>query len=338
MKNLSKRNSFVWLILFVLILVFAGYVLLSSGSKQSQKVYRVGILSGLNFFADITDGFEEKMTELGYVEGKNIFYDVQRTDVDMDAYNKILKQFVADGVDLIFVFPTEASIEAKAATQGTDIPVVFANAFTEDTGLVNSVREPCGNITGVRWVGPDIALQRFEIMRELVPNAKRMWVPYMKNYPIVKSQLEALRSAFAAAGLIMTEIPADNATELETALKEQAQSTTPPDAILAIAEPLSVLPDSFKVMAKFADEHKIPFGGNFMPLGGYESVFGLIPQSVPQGKRAAFLADKILKGTPPGTIPVISAENYLTINYKATQKLGLNVPEGLLAKADKIIR
>jgi putative ABC transport system substrate-binding protein len=308
------------------------------GISKPHKVYRVGVLSGLNYVVDITDGFKEKMTELGYVEGKDIVYDVQKTDVDMNAYKSILKKFVADKVDLIFVFPTEASMEAKTATQGTNIPVVFANAFTEDTSLVNSVREPGGNITGVRWDGPDLALQRFEIMKELVPQAKRMWVPYLKNYPIVKSQVEALHPAFAAAGLIMTEIPADNATELEAALKEQAQLTSSPDAILTIAEPFCVTPDSFKVMAKFADEHKIPLGGAFMSVGGYESVFGLMPQSVPQGKQAAFLADKILKGASAGTIPVVSAENYFQLNYKAAKKLGLNVPEGLLSRADKIIR
>ncbi len=336
--NLSKRISFVWSILFVLILVSAGYVLLSSGSKQSQKVYRVGVLSGLNFLADITDGFKEKMTELGYVEGRDIVYDIQKTDVDMDAYNRVLKQFIADGVDLIFVFPTEASIEAKAAIQGTDIPVVFTNVFTEGTGLVDSVRKPGGNITGVRWVGPDIALQSFEIMRELVPNAKQMWVPYLRNYPIVSSQLEALRSVFKASGLIMIEIPAENAAELETAMKTQARLTGPPDAILTVAEPLCVTPDTFVALAKFADEHKIPLGGAPMSAGGYESVYGIKPENVPQGKQAAFLADKILKGTPPGTIPVISAENYLTINYRAAQKLGIEVPEGLLGRADEIIR
>jgi putative ABC transport system substrate-binding protein len=297
----------------------------------------VGVLSGLNFLADITDGFKEKMTELGYVEGKDIVYDAQKTDVDINAYKSILKKFVADKVDLIFVFPTEASIEAKTATQGTDIPVVFASVFTEGTGLVNSVREPGGNITGVRWAGPDMAIQSFEIMRQLVPNARQIWVPYLKNYPIVNSQLEALRSVFKAAGLIMIEIPAENAAELETAIKEQTRLTGPPDAIMSVAEPLCVTPDTFLVLAKFADEHKIPLGGTFTSMGGYETVYGIKPQNVPQGKQAAFLADKILKGTPAGTLPVISAENYIIINYKAAQKLGIEVPKGLLGRANKII-
>lgn len=324
------------ILIFILAFVFlSGY---TPQSSQTQKTYHVGILSGLDFFADTADGFKEKMTELGYVEGENIVYDIQKTDFDMGAYNRILKKFVADKVDLIFVFPTEASQEAKAAAQGTGIPVVFANAFTEDTGLINSVREPGGNITGVRWVGPDLALKRFEIMLELVPNAKRMWIPYQKGYPIVKSQLEVLRPAFATAGLTLMELPADNATELDAELQEQATSfNNDTDVILLIAEPLGVTPEVFAVLGQFADEHKIPVGGAFISVGGYDSVFGLTPQNIPQGKQAAILADKIFKGVPAGTIPVVSADNFLQINYKAIQKLGLNASEGLLSRADQII-
>jgi putative tryptophan/tyrosine transport system substrate-binding protein len=335
---MSKHVKFIRQVLLAILLVVV-CVLLSGCGKKTQKVHRVGILSGLDYFADTTDGFKTKMTELGYIEGKNIVYDIQKTNFDFAAYKSILKKFVDDKVDLIFVFPTEASQEAKTVAQGTGIPVVFANAFTEDTGLVNSVREPGGNITGVRWVGPDLALQRFEIMRELVPQAKRMWVPYQKGYPIVKSQLEALRSAFTAAGITIIEVPADNAAELEAELQKQTKSVnSDTDVVLMMSEPLCVTPENFVVLGKFADEHKIPIGGALISTGGYESVFGLTPQSIPQGKQAAFLTDKILRGVPAGTIPVVSAEPYFQLNYKAAKELGLTVPRGLLDKANEIIR
>jgi putative ABC transport system substrate-binding protein len=303
------------------------------------KVYHIGVLSGLGFFADTTDGFKSRMTELGYVEGKNIVYDVQKTDFNFVAYKNILKKFVADKVDLIFVFPTEASIEVKAVTKDTNIPVVFANANIEDVNLVDSVRQPGGNITGVRWPGQDLACRRFEIMLELVPQAKRMWIPYQQGYPIMASQLKVLRLMAASAGVTLLEVPANNATELETQLQQRANivdSNT--DVILQLSEPLSVTPDCFAVLGKFADEHKIPVGGALMLVGGYESVYGLTPQNVAVGRQAAFLADKILKGASAGKIPVVSAEGYFQFNYRAAQKLGLNVPEGLLSRADEIIR
>jgi putative ABC transport system substrate-binding protein len=112
------------MLFFTLLVVVC--VFLSSCGKKKPKVYRVGILSGLSYLNEAADGFKAKMTELGYAEGKNIIYDHRKTDFDMAAYKNILNKFVADKVDLVFVFPTEATQEAKAATQGTNIPVVLS--------------------------------------------------------------------------------------------------------------------------------------------------------------------------------------------------------------------
>ncbi len=317
--------------------IIACMMIAGCGGK-APEVYRIGILSGLDFFGPTTDGFKERMTELGYTEGKNITYDIRNTGFDIPLYRNVIKAFVADKVDLILVFPTEASIEAKSVTEGTGIPVVFANAFTEYTRLVKTIREPGGNVTGVRWDGPDLAIQRFETMCEMVPAARRMWVPYQRNYPIVKSQLDALHKAFTAAGMEMTEVPADSPADLDTALNKFFQSVAAPDAILLIAEPLLVTPDAATVLARFAAGHRIAVGGNIMPGEGNESIFGIRPENIPQGRQAAFIADKILRGTAAGTIPVVTAENFLTINYAAAVKLGLQVGEGLLNRANRIIR
>jgi putative ABC transport system substrate-binding protein len=334
--NKSQNRTRMGMTLLVGVIVIS---LLLGGCAQKPKVYRVGVLSGLSFVADITDGLKAKMTELGYVEGKNIVYDVKKTDFDLAVYKSILQKFVADKVDVIVAFPTEASQEAKAATQGTNIPVVFVFAQTEGMGLINSIREPGGNITGVRYPGPDIAVKRFEVMRELVPQAKRMLLPYQKGYPIIASQLEILRPAAATAGVTLVEAPADNAAELETLLQARAKSAdVGVDAILMLVDPLAVTPDAFAVMGKFASEHKLPIGGALMSAGGYDSIFGVNVQNVAVGKQAAPLLDKIFKGTPAGTIPVVSAENYFQINYKVAQALGIKVSEGLLGQANEIIR
>jgi putative ABC transport system substrate-binding protein len=91
-------------------------------------------------------------------------------------------------------------------------------------------------------------------------------------------------------------------------------------------------------MGKFAYEHEIPIGGALMTAEGYDSIFGVNVNTFASGKQAAPLADKILKGTPAGEIPVASAENYIQINYGAAQTMGLTVPEGLLSIAAEIIR
>ncbi len=333
-----QNNKGIWLV--ALILIVAGSLFVSGCGAEKPKVYRVGILIGLDFAAATADGFKAKMTELGYVEGENIVYDVQSsTTFDMAAYQRIVEKFVADKVDLIFVFPTEASLAAKAATQGTDIPVVFAIANIEDTGLVDSVRQPGGNITGVRYPGVEVSLKRFEIMRELAPEATRMWVPYQRGYGNVVYQLEALYPVAEAAGVTLIEAPADNGAELEADLQGRIQAGDVGfDAILFLVEPLAVAPDAVAVMTEFAAEYKIPIGGVLIKTGDDGAVFEVNVDFINDGQQAARLADKILRGTPAGTIPVVSAENVLKINYAAAQKLGLNLDEGLLSQAAEIIR
>jgi putative ABC transport system substrate-binding protein len=298
------------------------------------KVYRVGILSGLDFFADTADGFKAEMTELGYIEGENIIYDMQTTDFDPAEEQRILEKFVADDVDLIFTFPTEVSLAAKAATQGTDIPVLFAHAFIEGFGLVESVREPGGNITGVRYPGPDLAVKGLETLLEIAPQAKRLWVPYLQGYPSVPSQLEALRPVATSLGVTLVEVPATSVADIEADLQAREESDDIGiDGILQIHEPLATWPDATAVISEFAAEYKLPFLGT-----GGVCVIIMTTDPVQVGKQAAPLADKILKGTPAGTIPVVSADTVLTINYAAAQELGLTVPEGLLNQADEIIR
>ena len=111
--NLRNRIRIGWLILvggIVLSLLLSG-----CGGAQQSKVYHVGILSGIESFATTADGFKAKMTELGYVEGKNIVYDSPKATADKAAQLSTAQKFVQDKVDLIFVYPTEPALEVKLA-------------------------------------------------------------------------------------------------------------------------------------------------------------------------------------------------------------------------------
>lgn len=341
---MSQNNRFhdrlqtSWVLLVVLTMLLSG----CGGAAKESKKYRVGILAGLNAFSPAVDGFKSKMTELGFVEGENISYDVQSTNVDFAAYEAITKKFVTDKVDLIFVFPTEATMSAKAATKGTDIPIVFAMVFTDVPGLeiVKSVREPGGNITGVNIGTANLAGKRLEILLELAPNAKRILVPYLRDYPNVPGQLDVIRSMAGSRGITLVEFAADTPQALQTKMDSfVAADGIAIDAILMLAEPLGITPDFYTILGKFAYEHKTPIGGAAMSIGeDYPSVFGLLPDPNTVGQQSALLADKIFEGTPAGSIPVITPENYFQINYKAAQTLGITVPIALLKQANKIIK
>jgi putative ABC transport system substrate-binding protein len=314
-------------------------LLLSGCGAEKPKVYRVGILSGLQWFDSTVDGFKAGMTELGYVEGENIVYDVQKEYVDVDVQQQILEKFVADEVDLIFVFPTEVSLMAKEVTQGTDTPVLFAHAALEGNDLVESVSQPGGNITGVRYPGPDILVKRLEFLQELAPKAKRVLVYYDPHYPNNPPTLELLRPTASTMGITLVEVQATSAEEIKADLQARsASSDIGIDAILMMSEVVSTGPEAIAAITQFAAQHKVPILGGVMVPGDDGILLGYAPDAVDVGEVAAPLADKILKGTPAGTIPVVSPDSYLHFNYKQAQYFGLTVPEGILSQAVEIIR
>jgi putative ABC transport system substrate-binding protein len=307
-------------------------------NTQRNKVYRVGIVSSIPFFAPSIDGFKAKMSELGYVESENIVYINQKADAPV-GNEAIFKKFVEDKVDLILSSPTEASLEAKAVTEGTGIPIVFTNALIEGNKLVESVRRPGGNITGVRYAGPDISVKRLEILHEIAPDAKRIWLPYNIEYPTVPPTLDYLRSTAESLGLTLVE--SHIATIDDTTADLEARSSSDDigiDAILLIVQPIAVISDIVEEISQFAKKHKLLIGGSILLEGNYGPAFSFVPDRYEIGELAAPLVDKIFKGTPAGSIPVVSPEGHLHINYKVIQELGLNVNDGLLSMADEIIR
>lgn len=334
--TLKNRIHVVWLIFTVGILL--SLLLSSCGGAQTPKVYRVGILTSNPSFAAIGDGFKAQMTQLGYIENQNITYIVQNPSADMADKQRLTKQLVDDQVDLIFAFPSLEAVAAHAATQGTNTPVVFAYAQVEGTNLVKSVREPGGNITGVRYPGPELVGRRMEILHEIVPQVKRVWIGYDKNNGNIPPALEVLRPTASSLGITLIEVPATTLEELEADLAARAKLADPGlDAILAMPDSINSSPAGTEMLSKFAAEHKVPLAGGLASQAqGALFVNGTNFTNV--GELAAPLADKILKGTPAGTIPVVSPDQELYINYKLAQELGLTVPDGLLRQAVKIIR
>lgn len=318
----------------VLTLVLAG-----CGTSLQPKVYRVGIVSGVPAFDAIADGFKAGMAELGYVEGKDISYDFQASMADPAKEQEIVKKFVNEGVDLIFAFPTEPAVAAQVATKGTNIPVVFAMTTLEGINLVNNAREPGANVTGVRYPGPDLAVKRLELLLSMAPRAKRIGIIYNVNYPATVSAREALFKAIPSMGVTLVDMPITSIDGIRSELNQRANAgDVGMDAILIMPDNLSQSPPGWELISKFASDHALPVAGS----AGFEAdngaVFSLIPDNVKTGALAAPLADKILKGTAAGTIPVVTPESELRINYKLTQALRLAVPEGLLKMAGEIIR
>ncbi|HOX24116.1 MAG TPA: ABC transporter substrate binding protein, partial [Elusimicrobiales bacterium] len=253
---------------------------------------------------------------------------------------QILERFRKEKPDLVLVFPTGASVRAKQQLAGSGIPIVFADAHIEGAELVQSIKEPGGNITGVRYPGPDLAIKRFELMLDIKPGVKRLVVPYLSGYPSVPAQLLALRSAASKSGVKLVELPVSSAARLNLELRWLEGKFSPnADALLCLAEPLSVSSSTLSTLGAFAARHRLPMGGGFMMCAGENCpIFALTTDSKAVGRQAALMADKIFRGARPGSIPVYSGDVVLLVNYRAARAAGLNLSEGLLSKADEVLR
>ncbi len=336
---IMNKQNWKLKILFLTLLAACCFFLSGCSEKKEEKVYRIGVLwTGGRAISDILDSFKEKMAELGYTEGENIFYDVYMAPLPV-GNEQVVQKYVDEKVDMVFSFATEATIEARKAAAGSGVPVVFTCALIEGTGIVESVSNPGGNITGVRYPTTESATKKLEILHEVAPQAKRIWVPYLKDYPTTVPQIEAIKPVALELDLTLIDGPFATPQELRDYIDERASSDDiGMDAILMLAEPFAITPEFVEVVYKFADEYNIPIGSAVVLKEAYGPVIGFHPANTKMGSLAAIQADKVLRGTPAGTLPVITADNDLGINYKLTQKLGLNVSEGLMARAYTITR
>jgi putative ABC transport system substrate-binding protein len=303
------------------------------------RTYKIGILCGHDAFADLAVGFKAKLNELGYIEGQNTSYELHRVSSGHEEIGQAIRTLITDKVDLLFTFTTEASLRAKELTHGTGIPIVFAMAGIEGNNLVDSIPHPGGNITGVRFNGPDQAAKRLDLLLELSPQIKRIWAAYDINYPTNKTVLKALRPAAEAAKVALIEAMVTTPVQIQDELKAQVVSGVPAiDAILIMPDAVTQSPDGWAFIKKFSSDYRIPIAGSAANQIFNGAVFTYTPDYKEMGGQAALMADKIFKGTPAGTIMVKTPPLRLQLNYRRIQELGLTVPEGMLSRADKVIR
>ena len=194
-------------------------------------------------------------------------------------------------------------------------------------------------MTGVRYPGTELMTRRIELLHEIAPQVKRVWIGYDKNGANIAVALAALRPAAAQAGITLVEVPVTTAGELAADLAARAGLADPGmDAILAMPDSFNTAPAGFAVLSKFAAEHNLPLAGGLAAQAAQGALFINGTDFKDVGALAAPLADKILRGAQAGTMPVVSPDQILVINYKVAQQLGLTVPDGLLKEAIQIIR
>jgi putative ABC transport system substrate-binding protein len=336
-KNImsNKKNSLWeartgWRLLSMVMVV----ALLSSGcaSLARSKTYTIGVINLAPTLDDTLVGFKQGMTELGYIEGKNVTYIYAGPVGSIDKLDGVAQDLVKAKVDLIFSISTPATQAAKKATVGNNIPVVFG-ILTDPVGagVVTSLAQPGGNITGVTF-GPQ-EVRRLEWLTKIVPAAKRVYIIYNSNDSSANLALKIVNATAANLGLEIISREARNPDEIAAALANLPENI---DAIY-------LLPDS-QTEAKLADilavanARHLPTSVANVDEVKVGPLYSYAMKLIPTGQQAAQMADQILKGTMPADLPVETTEFFLAINLKTAQALGLTIPDVILSQADTIFR
>jgi putative ABC transport system substrate-binding protein len=272
------------------------------------------------------------MRALGWIEGRNIAYDRVYANDHHQELPKLALALAARKPDLIYAPPQPAAVAAKAATRS--IPIVFsALGDPVGTGLVSSLAQPGGNVTGVVSVVDSLAPKRVELLREIMP-AKRVGLVGDPADPRLRIDATALKSAFPARDLTVLVAEAKNPTEFENAVASLIAQR-----IVAILSGATITANLRERLIDLANRARIPVVGHGSYMAESGALFSYGSSRTEQLRRSAHLVDKVLRGAHPSTIAVEQPTRFeLVINLKAAKALGITIPNALLRRADEVIK
>jgi putative ABC transport system substrate-binding protein len=302
-------------------------------AQQPKNVPRLGYLSGRTARGSPNaEALRQGLRDSGYIEGQNIAIEYRSGSIDR--FPTLTAELVRLKVDIIFTAGGEAGRAAKKATSA--IPIIFVGSVDPvATGMVDSLAQPGGNITGFSTGAPGLYGKRLEIIKETLPRLSRVGVLLNPTNPNADVALKEIRSAGQDLGVQVQSLevrsPNDIDSAFEAATKAQAGAL-----VVAQQSPITTNP---KRIVELAAKRRLPAiytETEWIDAGGLMS-YG--PSTPDLYRRAAIYVDKILKGTKPAYLPVeqpIKIE--LMINLKTAKALGLTIPQVVLMRAEKVIK
>jgi len=279
-------------------------------------------------------GFRQGLKEAGYIEGENIIIVYRWADDRTDQLPLLAADLVSRSVAAIITAGVPSSSAAKAAT--TTIPIIFiVGTDPVQLGLAASLSRPGGNLTGINLFTSELVAKRLEVLRDLLPQAKRVGVLVNPaDAGATDAQLKDIDAAARAMALQIKVHNADTRDEIDAAF--EAMGRDRPDAVFAGTT--AFLNGRRVQLAQLSTFYRLPaiYGlRDFVEAGGLISYGSDIIDSFRQAGR---YVGRIVKGAKPAELPIVKADKFeLVINTRTARMLGLTVPSSLLGRADEII-
>jgi putative tryptophan/tyrosine transport system substrate-binding protein len=299
------------------------------------KVPRLGILMAGSRESRAAElrAFSQGLADLGYDEGRNILVEYRFAERVPD-----LAEAAAGLIRLpvdVLVVPAEPPARAAQETSSTTPIVMAASVDPVGLGIVASLAQPGGNVTGLATLDQDLAGKRLELLKEAVPSIGRVTFLATVGSPHHPLYVGAMQTAAGALGVQLDVIETRTPSDLEGALEAMARER--PAAVIPMESPLNAA-HSAQIIA-FAAQHRLPAvyaTRAWVELGGLMAYGPNFPNL---WRRAATYVDKLLKGARPATLPVEQAREFeFVINLTMAQTLGLTIPPHVLLQATEVIQ
>jgi putative tryptophan/tyrosine transport system substrate-binding protein len=296
--------------------------------RAQAKLPVIGVLLPVNP-EPVSTWIREALRDVGYVDGKNVRFEIRNADGKPDLLNEQAEELVRLKVDLIIVLQTPAAFAARKAT--TSIPIVMAQvADPVGTGLVASLARPGGNITGISGTTAELGAKILELIREMSPSAQRVGVLVNANDPFTRIFAEQVERGGKTLGIGVQTVAVSGTDDFEPAIaamvKERAE-------VLIVQPSLPV-----RKAIELALKYKLP---SISPSRPFTNAGGLISYSADQSdtyRNMAMHVDRIMKGSKPSDLPVLQPTRYeMIINLKTARAIGFTIPQALLARADETV-
>ena len=310
---------------------------LSSFAQQRGKVWRVGILLSLNRpdspVSGVIGPFLRGMSELGYVEGKNLVIEWRSAEGKSERLPGLAAELVQLRVDVIVTPSPQATSAAQKSS--ITIPIVMTNSDDPvGSGFAKSLARPGGNITGLSNITGDISPKHLEMLLRVAPKLSRVAVLVNPTNASLSTVLKSVQSAAQGTSTKILPVEARNAQEIEQAFFAMAREKV--GAVIVARDVLFIL--QARQIAELAAKNRLP---SIAQIREYVDAGGLMSYGQNRAdnyRRVATYVDKILKGAKPGDLPIEQPTKFeLVINGKTAKALGLTIPQSLLISADQLI-
>ena len=311
--------------------VMIGLLLLSARADQPPNVAHIGVLTPLG---DVSaeEGLGEGLSELGYVEGKNLTIEWRRYAQSSDAMRSAAADLVRSRVDLIVAVGTQAARAALSET--STIPIVFVSGDPVGTGLAASLAHPGANATGLSSQTTDLMAKRLQLLQQIAPRTRRIIMLVNPDSPLRAAVVEEAQKAARTLRMDIAPVNAGNPAQLDVALRAIPRRA---GTALIISSDVFFIANRDKI-ADAVRKTRLP---TLVPNRDYwgEGVLMAYGSGLRElDHRAAVYVDKILKGAKPANLPIEQGSVRLVIDLRVARDLGLKVPQELLYRADEVIR